>query len=160
MRWVAGLLVLAVLSGCDGGADNPDRQPQPRGATAAEEEGEEALREIPPEDRLAFLQIGVAAGSLRSSAALVKVQGAIRPRDTVTLRRLHRNVRKLRPRDLLLEQLRTLTLKELNRAIRARKDLVSARRSVRSTLAGVEEIVDGLRAYAFIHPEIGGLIPE
>ena len=158
MQWAAAMLVLAMLSGCGDG--KPIQQPQTPGVTAGEEEGEEALREIPPEDRLAVVQIGVAAGNLRSAAALVKLQDVVRPRDTVTLRRLRDNVRQLRPRDLILQQLRLQTLRELNRAIRARRDLVSARRSVRSTLAGVDEIVNGLRAYISIHPEAGGLVPE
>ncbi len=159
MRSVTGLLVVALLAGCGGDA-NPIPQPSSREVTAGEEEGEEALQEIPPEDRLAVVQIGVAAGNLRSAAALVKLRDAIRPRDTVTLRRLRDNVRKLRPRDLILRQLRALTIKELNRAIRARKDLLSARRSVPSTLAGVDEIANGLRAYMSIHPEAGALVPE
>ncbi|MDP8955630.1 MAG: hypothetical protein M3N24_01525 [Actinomycetota bacterium] len=159
MRSVTGLLVLALLVGC-GGDGNPTPRSQTRGVAPAEEEGEEALREIPPEDRLAVVQIGVAAGNLRSAAALVKLRDLIRPRDTVTLRRLRENVRRLRPRDLILQQLRALTIKELNRAIRARKDLESARRSVPSTLAGVDEIANGLRAYVSIHPEAGALVPE
>ena len=159
MHWATGLLVLALLAGCTGDG-NPVQQPQTRGVAAGEEEGEEALREIPPEDRLAVVQIGVAAGNLRSAAALVKLQGRIRPQDTRTLRRLRDNVRNLRPRDLILQQLRLLTLRELKRAIEARENLESARRSVRSTLAGVDEIVDGLRAYVSIHPEAGALVPE
>jgi hypothetical protein len=148
-----------LLSGCDGGA-TPSRQDSPRAVATGEEEGEEALSEIPPEDRLAVVQIGAAAGNLRSSAALIRLQDLVRRRDTVTLRRLRQNVRSLRPRDLLLQQLRALTIKELGLAIRARRDLTSARRSVRSTLAGVDEIVQGLRAYVFIHPEVGALVPE
>jgi hypothetical protein len=159
MQWVAAVLVVALLSGCGADDHTSNHRGQP-GGVAAEEEGDEALREIPPEDRLAVVQIGAAAGNLRSSAALVKLQDMVRHRDTVTLRRLKENVRKLRPRDLLLQQLRALTLSELTRAIRARRDLTSARRSVRSTLAGVDEIVQGLRAYVFIHPEVGALVPE
>ncbi|HEX2069124.1 MAG TPA: hypothetical protein VHH54_02840 [Actinomycetota bacterium] len=159
MQLVAGLLALMLLSGCDGGP-TPSRQDSPRAATTGEEEGEEALREIPPEDRLAVVQIGAAAGNLRSSAALIRLQDVVRRRDTATLRRLRQNVRSLRPRDLLLQQLRALTIKQLGRAIRARSNLDRARRSVRSTLRGVDEIVDGLRAYVYVHPEAGGLVPE
>jgi hypothetical protein len=148
-----------LLSGCDGGA-TPSRQDSPRAVATGEEEGEEALSEIPPEDRLAVVQIGAAAGNLRSVTALVMVQHRVRPRDTTTLRRVRENVRMLRPRDLLLEQLRVRTIKELTRAIRARRDPTTARESVRSTLAGVDEIVDGLRAYAFVHPEVQALVPE
>ena len=160
MRRAAGVLaLLMLLLGCSGDRD-ASPPPQTRGVTAGEEEAEEALREIPPEDRLALVQIGAAAGNLRSAAALVKLRNLVRPRDTVTLRRLRKNVRRLRPRDLILQQLRVLTLKELDRAIQARKNLVSARRSVSSTLAGVDEIVDGMGAYMSLHPEAGALIPE
>ena len=157
---MAGLLVLALWSGCDGGTESPNPQPHRPGAAGAEEEGEEALREIPAEDRLAFVQIAVAAGNLRSATAIVMVQRRVRPQDTIALLRVPANVRKLRPRDLLLRQLRLRTIEELSRAIRARRNPTTARDSVRSTLAGVDEIVDGLRAYAFVHPEVGALVPE
>ncbi len=160
MRWVAGVVVFALLSGCDAGGERPNRQSPPGVARGGEEEREEALREIPPQDRLAFVQIAVAAGNLRSATALVMVQQRVRRRDTTTLRQLRENVRNLRPRDLLLNELRARTLEALSRAIRARKNLTTARKSVRSTLAGVDEIVDGLRAYAFVHPEVQGLVPE
>ena len=160
MRAAAGLLVLVLLSGCGGtnggnrtGAASPSR-------TAGEEEGRAALLKIPGEDRLAFVQIGVAAGNLRSSAALIRIQNRLRPSDMATFRALARNVESLRPRDPLLQRLRRWTARELKRAIAARRTLQAARRSVATTLAGVERITKGLRAYVFVHPEIGTIVPE
>jgi hypothetical protein len=160
MRWAAALLVSVLLSGCAGGAETPHGQQRSSPRTQGEEEGEQALRKIPAPDRLAFVQLGVAAGNLRSIAAFMKLRNEVRPRDTLTLARLRRNVRSLEPRDRLLRRIRLWTLEELRRALDARRDREAARRSVPTTLAGVERIVSGLRAYVFVHPEIGALVPE
>jgi hypothetical protein len=155
-RWASGLALLLVMSGC--GGRNPSRNPPTR--SAAEEEGERALGKIPPEDRLAFVQIGAAVGSLKSSATLIRLEDNVRPRDTLILKRLDGNVRRLRPRDPLLRRLRRWTATELVQAVEARKSIITARRSVQATLAGAQRILSGLRAYVFVHPEVQGLVPE
>ena len=159
MRAAAGLLILVLLSGC-GATEGGNRTKTASPRATEEEEGKAALLKIPAEDRLAFVQIGVAAGNLRSSAALIRIQNKLRPRDTAIFQALAQNVASLRPRDPLLQRLRRSTARELERAIAARRSLQAARRSVARTLAGVERITKGLRAYVFVHPEIGALLPE
>ncbi|HEX8099531.1 MAG TPA: hypothetical protein VF660_04920 [Actinomycetota bacterium] len=161
MRAAAAVLALVLLCGCSGTTRGRNRTnaAAPSG-TAGEEEGKAALNKIPAQDRLAFVQIGVAAGNLRSSAALIRIQNKVPESDTTTFRALARNVASLHPRDPLLQRLRRWTARELKRAIEARRSLRAARRSVATTLAGVDRITEGLRAYVFVHPEIGALVPD
>ena len=154
------MIVLALLSGCGDGETANRRRGSGQTAVGEDEEGDRALQNIPPADRLAFVQLGVAAGNLRSSAALLKVKDVLLRRDTVTLQRLRKNVESLAPRDPLLRRIRRWTLTELEQAIKARRSLTSARRSAEATLSGVDRIVGGLRAYVFVHPEVGALVPE
>jgi hypothetical protein len=162
---LAGIILLA---GC-GSASSGDRsgsQPNAKQPEQAREAGGEpendasALVSIPRADQRAFVQIGVAAGDLNTSASVLSVTGIARRRDTVTLRRLRSRVASLRPRDTQLRGLRARLLASLEREIRMRRDPSRARRLVARTLAAANGISDGLKRYEASHPAIRVLVPD
>jgi hypothetical protein len=123
----AALIAGAALGGCGSGGgkstergergrDSAAQQRQEREAsgTAAKGEGEaeaegsesKALKAIPRSDRVAYVQLGVAASELRTGAAMLSVRSLARRADTLALRQLRPRMEALRPRDSELEIIR------------------------------------------------------
>jgi hypothetical protein len=163
MVWRAGATALAVvtLAGCgsdDHKAGAPrhaqtQTAPNDRGGRGSEEQDKGGLAALPVEDRRAFLQIGAAASNLRTGASLLLVKGFAPAGARVTLLRLRRNVRSLKPRDPRLRRLRVETVAALARGIRAP-------RAARAMLADADRIQHGLEQYSGSHPAIGTIAPE
>jgi hypothetical protein len=162
------LLAILLLAGCGGthqknrvASDQEGRQGERTGEARSEtEELQRALLSIPHADRRAFIQIGIATGDLNGAASLLSVNGIVRRRDTIALRRLRPRVARLRPRDRQLARLRARLLIALDREIRARRNPSSASRYVAGILAIVHQISYGLKRYEASHPTIRALIPD
>jgi hypothetical protein len=168
MAWLVAVIAIVLMAGC-GGSDhatsqtNRERAESERHGGEAENEAEEkdrALSSIARTDRIAFVQIGVAAGALRTAASLAEVKHVVRRRDTVVFQKLRPRVRSLQPRNRLLVQLRDQLMVDLDRAIEAGRSVQLARRSAKGTLARVDRILRGLNRYAVSHPGTQALVPD
>jgi hypothetical protein len=164
-----GVLVLAV--GCGDSSTSPkpvtrsERSEPPKaqreGALEDERrEREEALSSIPNSDRLAYVQLGAAIGTLSQGASMVVVNDLNRGKDSTAMERVRVHLGELRPRDPALRRLRRRILAELGRSLRERRHAVTARRGAPRTLRMVQGFVKSLRAYGENHPKINALFPD
>jgi hypothetical protein len=169
------MIVLAVLAGCGGGGDKgggqgttaarkqtttPEHQGEPGAGGEGDEEDQHGLEAIPTEDRRAFLQIGVAISRLETGAAVLTVKGLGRPRDRTVLERLLPQVRALHPRDAGLLKLRSMTVKALRRAIRARSRATISPPTGRRLLAEANNLLAAFKRYGRSTPALGALVPD
>jgi hypothetical protein len=145
------------------------RQEREASGTAAKGEGEaaaegsesKALKAIPRSDRVAYVQLGVAASELRTGAAMLSVRSLARRADSLALRQLRPRMEALRPRDTELARLRGRVLVAIEQARRSRRaGFESARRYAPRTLAAAESIYRALKRYTSSHPPIRTLLPD
>lgn len=157
------VLLAGVLWGC--GSDHPSRQraraPAATPGAGAErgesEQGQgEALRRLPPRDRLAYFHLATAAGVLSEDASIQLAARKTPAHRHERLAKLRQQVVMLRPADPLLRALRARLLALVDRAVAARAGPRSASRQLTDAIA----IVHGLEGYARRHPAVSALVPD
>lgn len=146
------------VSGCGSGKgrDKGERAGEQRGEGAAqgeEAEKEQALKQIPREDSVAFYQLATTTGLLTERAAAL-VRGR-RPPRAPELAAATSRVRALAPRDPALQRLRVRLLDMLGRPPPA-----GDRRAARVTLAAASKLELELARYTHAHQQFGALVPD
>src|SRR5437016_10598515 len=153
------MLVLGLVAAGCGGSSH--RRAEHRGAggrrgeQGEEREREQAAKQIPRRDRIAFIAIATASGAVRARAALIVVGRRERPESRSAIARARGQLIATAPRDRQLVGLKRQTLEVVMRA-----DRLAGTRSARSLLAATTTIDAGLRQYAQRHPAIGRVIPD
>jgi hypothetical protein len=153
------LLVAAALAlvGCGGASDHESGE---HDSGEADQGQEQALEKIPQADRIAFIGLGTAIGTLRVRAAPVAVGASPRLGPAAPLVRARSQVEELHPVDPRLARIRARLIPALTRFAGAPRAGAAARRAAMQAIAAADRIEPGLRAYSRTQPAIGGLIPD